>query len=534
MKTKYLNKTFGIGLACLGLGFTLTQSSCTKNFEKYNTNKYNATDSLLKIDGEGLGTFIIPMQLSVFNSINYNYQVQQNLNADIWSGFMMSGDPFNGGVNNTNYGLVTGWNTAAFDIAYPGIMSNWLQISKRAGATSRDFLAIATILKVEGMHRLTDIYGPVPYSQFGKNALSTPYDSQQNVYKEMFADIDTAIKSLDGYIKANPGVAPFKPYDLIFGGDYKQWLKFANSLKLRLAIRVSMVDPTTAKTEGESAMSNPNGLMTTNADNAFVKAVNGVTFTNPLWSICYEYTDINMGAPMETYLKGFKDPRINAYFVKNSAGAYRGIRQGVQILSTTQYANASRFNMTNTSPIKFMTASEVAFLRAEAALRGWNAGGTPQSFYEQGVTLSFEQAGVALGNYLSDATSVEAPYIDLVSAGNNVNAGSPYLSTITIKWNEADSYQKKLERIITQKWLSLWPDGQEAWSEFRRTNYPVLMPVVTNNSGGTIDSKIQVRRLPFPQDEFTNNKAEVTKAISLLGGPDNGGTRLWWDLATKN
>src|ERR1700743_1926963 len=113
MKAKYLNKNLGIALTLIGVCFSLIQSSCTKNFEKYNTNKYNATDSLLKIDGEGLGTFMVPMQLGVFNSINYNYQVQQNLNADIWSGFMMSGDPFNGGVNNTNYGLVTGWNTAA-------------------------------------------------------------------------------------------------------------------------------------------------------------------------------------------------------------------------------------------------------------------------------------------------------------------------------------------------------------------------------------------------------------------------------------
>ena len=94
MKTKYLNKKFGIAMALAGLCFTVFQSSCTKNFEKYNTNKYNATDSLLKIDGEGYGSFLIPMQLGVINSINYNFQVQQNLNADIYSGFMMSGDPF--------------------------------------------------------------------------------------------------------------------------------------------------------------------------------------------------------------------------------------------------------------------------------------------------------------------------------------------------------------------------------------------------------------------------------------------------------
>jgi len=534
MKTKYLNKKLGIALALIGLGFTITQSSCTKNFEKYNTNKYNATDSLLKIDGEGYGSFLIPMQLGVINSTNYNFQVQQNLNADIFSGFMMSGDPFNGGVNNTNYGLVTGWNTAAFDLAYPSIMSNWQSVYKKAATAAPDFLAVAYILKVEGMHRLTDIYGPIPYIQFGKGGLSTPYDSQQAVYNQFFAELNIAIKSLKDYIAAHPGAKPMAAYDLIYGGDYTKWLKFANSLKLRLAIRISMVDPTTAKTQGEAAINDAGGLIASNDDNAYVKAANGVTFTNPLWSVDYEYTDINLGAPMECYLKGFNDPRLSAYFVANKNGEYRGIRNGVAISSTSQYADASNFNMTSTAPIRFMAASEIYFLKAEAALRGWNAGGTAQSFYEQGINTSFSQNSVSSGTYLTDATSTEAPYVDLSSNVNNVPAGSPYLSKITVKWNEADTYQHKLERIITQKWLGLWPDGEEAWAEFRRTNYPVLMPVVVNNSQGTISTTGFIRRLPFSANEYRDNKDEVTKALALLNGPDNGGTRLWWDLATKN
>ncbi|MGN6396508.1 MAG: RagB/SusD family nutrient uptake outer membrane protein [Mucilaginibacter sp.] len=535
MKTKYLNKKFGIALALLGLGFTLTQSSCTKDFEKYNTNKYNATDSLLKIDGEGYGAFLIPMQLGVVNSINYNFQVQQNLNADIYSGFMMSGDPFNGGVNNTNYGLVSGWNTAAFDLGYQQIMANWQSVYKKAATAAPDFLAIAYILKVEGMHRVTDIYGPIPYVKFGKGGFSTPYDSQQAVYNEFFKELDIAISTLKAYVAAHPGAKPMAAYDLIYGGDYTKWIKFANSLKLRLAMRISMVDPATAKTEGEAAMKDAGGLITSNDDNAYVKAANGVTFTNPLWSVDYEYLDINLGAPMECYLKGFNDPRIGAYFKVNSKGEYRGIRNGVAISSTSQYADASNFNLTNTSPIRFMAASEIYFLKAEAALRGWDTGGgSAQSFYEQGVQTSFDQAGVSIGGYLNDATSTEAPYVDLSSAANNVPAGSPYLSKITVKWNEGDTYQNKLNRIITQKWLALWPDGEEAWAEFRRTNYPVLMPVVVNNSGGTISTTGFIRRLPFSQNEYNNNNAEVTKALALLGGPDNGGTRLWWDVAVKN
>src|SRR6201990_1597872 len=166
MKTKYLNKKFGVILAIAGLGLTLFQSSCTKDFEKYNTNRFNATDSLLKIDGEGLGAFMLPMQLNVVNSINYNFQVQENLNADIFSGFMMTADAgFN--PNNHTYALNGGWNTAAFDIAYPNIMGNWLQVKNRVTSTSQDYLAVANILKVEGMHRVTDVYGPTPYTKVG-------------------------------------------------------------------------------------------------------------------------------------------------------------------------------------------------------------------------------------------------------------------------------------------------------------------------------------------------------------------------------
>lgn len=331
-----------------------------------------------------------------------------------------------------------------------------------------------------------------------------------------------------------------QPYDLVYGGDYKEWIKFANSLKLRLAMRIAMVNPTLAKTEAEAAVNDPGGLISTNADNAYVQAANGVTFTNPLWSVCYEYLDIQMGAPMECYLKGFKDPRLAAYFVPNpdtlAAGktVYHGIRNGIQIDNATQYKPASNINNTKTSPIRFMAASEISFLRAEGALRGWAMGGTAQDFYTLGVTQSFEQAGVPLGNYLNDAASTEAPYVDIVLASNNIAAGSPNLSTITIKWNEADTYQHKLERIVTQKWLALWPDGCEAWAEFRRTNYPILMPVVINNSQGTVSTTGFVRRLPFSQKEYNTNNAEVTKAVSLLKGPDNGGTRLWWDLAAKN
>ena len=107
------------------------------------------------------------------------------------------------------------------------------------------------------------------------------------------------------------------------------------------------------------------------------------------------------------------------------------------------------------------------------------------------------------------------------------------MGKVTIKWNEEAGFEENLERIITQKWIAIYPDGQEAWSEFRRTGYPKVFPVVKNNSGGTIDTNEQVRRIPFPSTEYRDNAANVTAAVALLGGDDNGGTHLWWDKKNK-
>jgi len=121
-------------------------------------------------------------------------------------------------------------------------------------------------------------------------------------------------------------------------------------------------------------------------------------------------------------------------------------------------------------------------------------------------------------------------YVDYKNSANNDTA----VSKITIKWDAAASNEVKLERIITQKWLAMFPEGQEAWTEFRRTGYPKLFPIVVNSSGGTIDTKIQVRRLAYPQSEATINPDGLKGGIQLLGGADNGGTRLWWDVDKAN
>jgi len=131
--------------------------------------------------------------------------------------------------------------------------------------------------------------------------------------------------------------------------------------------------------------------------------------------------------------------------------------------------------------------------------------------------------------YLTDATSTANPYIDPTNSSNNILAGDPTLNNITIHYDATASFEQNLQRIITQKWLAIYPDGEESWSEFRRTGYPKQFQVKENDSGGTISTTGYVRRLPYTTNENKVNPKGVATGVAALGGPDNGGTKLWWD-----
>ncbi|QNR83141.1 SusD/RagB family nutrient-binding outer membrane lipoprotein [Pedobacter riviphilus] len=533
---KYLNKTTKI-TTVFAMALVTLFSACTKNFEEYNTNPNGLTSEDLLKDNLGAGSFIPTMQVNVIYNKpqdNWKYQVQQNLTADTYSGYFATPGGF-GGPNTTTYDFVAkNWNIWAFQIAYSGIMGSWKEIKNRA-ANAPQVVAVADILKVEGMHRVTDTYGPIPYSKFGVNALTTPYDDQQTVYNTFFQDLDNAIKVLSDYVTKNPTDNGLSKFDLVYNGDYKQWIKFANSLKLRLAIRIAYANRTLAQTKAEEAVNNSYGLLSANTDNALVLPGKGITTSNGLWVADQAYDDCRMNASIESILKGYNDNRLTKYFQvsKITPGDYRGIRNGITISGNKPdgYLKASSTTLKESTPVQYMCAAEVAFLRAEGALLHWNMGGSAQSFYEQGIKLSFEQYGASgVDAYIANNTGTQAAYTDPANvAANNVAPGSPLLSKTTVKWDETAADEVKLEKIITQKWIAIFPDGQEAWTEFRRTGYPKIFPVVTNLSGGLIDTQKQIRRVPFSPDEYKSNNAEVVKAVALLGGPDNGGTKLWWD-----
>ena len=515
-------------------------SSCTKNFKEINSNPYGATNDQLSADYA-----LVVAQLQEAEKSIYVYQpawvtqLQQNLMGDVYSGYMMSPTPFRGNSNNLTYDLVDGWNVWALDPAYSSasgsVMSPISNVEATTKAAVPDLYAMAKIIKVEAMHRVSDIFGPIMYSKYKTRADDGgyDYDSQQDAYTNFFNDLNEAITILTP-LRTQASNDIFKNADLAYGGSYAKWLQFANTLRLRLALRIVKADPAKAKAEGEAALANPGGLLSAAADNFNVNI--GAT-DHPLNTINNAWGDIRMGAPMESILTGFNDPRLAKYFVPATdavvAGKYKGIRNGINIDAKSRYQSYSAL-ATFPSKIQLMTAAEAWFLKAEAALRGWTGAGSAQTDYESGITTSFNQYALSdsVKKYIADDISQPAPYLDpkeITPGENDIKTGSPWLSTITIKWDDGDAFERKLERIITQKWISMYPDGQEAWSEFRRTGYPKLFPVVVNTSGGKISTTAFIRRINIPADEYLTNPQGVKRAVATLSGPDNGGTRLWWD-----
>ncbi len=463
-------------------------------------------------------------------------QVQTNLNADLYSGFMGTGTNFKGGNDNNHHVQVGGWNDYAANTPYNFVLNPWLDVKKNTKDLNKDKdqYAVATILKVLAGSRLTETFGPVPYVHIGED-VKVPFDCQSEIYNQFFLDLKEAVTILTEVEDQNPNldVDKLKPYDVsTLGGDYAQWIKLANTLRLRLAVRIAKVNATLAKTEAEAAVGHKYGLLESTTFKVTVGGSGNWLSTISSWG------DISFGAALCCYLNGYNDPRL-AVYAKPSAynGAYIGVLPGID-LTVSNAANYQKFSQVLSSSyeaepsVQLLSKSESSFLRAEGVLNGWNMGGTAKQFYEDGITKSFSERNVTMpATYLTDNSSTEQPYIDPINPNNNFTSNSPgaaYLSTITIAWNEGASPENKLERIITQKYLAIFPDGQEAWTEFRRTGFPKLFPAPQYASNGTVSSyRPYVQRLPYPPFFSSTAASSMALGVACMGGDDQY-TKLWW------
>lgn len=511
-------------------------TSCTKHFQDMNTDQSGITDEEMAIDFNNLGIPLGIIQQGIYFNYdfgkgkNWPYQLMQNLNADMFSGYMHDYKPHNGGSCNSDYNLQDGWNGTNWGYTYAYVLPQIKKLEDSTCVNYPEVYAVTKILKVEVMHRISDIYGPILYTTFGNPEGTYLADTQQEAYYAFFRDLDLAVDLISASLAARKAVPDLSDFDILLDGNYVAWLKFANSLRMRLAIRIAVADPEKARGEFLKAWNNPYGVFETIKDRLAVSTRNG--YQNPLGEINRVWNEVYMNASMESILNGYEDPRRAFFFEPCTgedrspglAGKYKGIRQGT-CFSHLLYASHSKIYVEKSTEPLLMTAAEVWFLRAEAALRGWTTEDAGYN-YRRGVSTSFLQWGAnGVEEYLqSDRTG--ADYVDAFDSSNNIAARCK----VSPQWIETASDEVKLEKIITQKWLAVFPEGCEAWAEQRRTGYPRLFPVKINNSkDGCIDTETMIRRLNFPSDLADTDAPLYNSLSTALQGPDHAGTRVWWD-----
>lgn len=528
---------------------TVAFVSCTGDYLEINSNPYQPGD--LTPDGYGLSSAMSNIAGCVVSPDVNTAQFTDCLLGGPMGGYYA--DSKVSGWDNTisNYNPTDNWTNVFLksDKIIPVLYTNLTVVEKLCEESGDDMpLMVANIIKVAAMSRVTDTYGPIPYSQIGKDGkIETPYDPQDKVYDKFFEELTNSVNALNAKLVDNPDYTIPSSADYVYKGDVKKWIRFANSLKMRLAMRIVYADKEKAQARFVEAMDPVNGgIMEQNDQNAmwdyFKSSSNPIYVASRYNSAEGSLTggDSHAAADIICYMNGYNDNRREKYFVKSEYDypEYVGVRRGIELSTLGKNARKySGINVAESDPVIWMNAAETYFLRAEAvAVHGFtnpHETMTAKDLYEEGIRKSFEQWGADLGYYLEDDYSTPQTYNDPES----VNSYSERLSEITVKWNDGAAQEEKQERIIIQKWIANWTLGNEAWADYRRTGYPKLIPATAegNKSGGKVDSELGARRMPYPADEYVSNKNNVLESVSeYLKGADEMGTFIWWDCKPKN
>lgn len=512
--------------------------SCTGDFEELNKDPMSVS--------EVSPTLRLPNMLYKGYQLEAgDYQVSSLLYSALYCQYHANTST---GFKSGNYMFQNKWAERGFWTAYYQYLLKNLREAEGSLAKHPEYSDMHQIMRITtalGTIRLTDTFGDIPYFEAGKGNVQTPYDTQKSIYYDVFKELTEAVDLLKQH-RDNQNT--FGNEDMLYQGNVEKWIKLANSLRLRAAIRISFIDPEKAKTEGEAALKE--SLFESNADNANLQTgIYQGGKGHPMVANAY-FNEFRASETIINYLKNLssiEDPRMPLMFGKTknyidgiSDTAFKGLRNGVASselsLPENTYINNSTiwgymwgFTWNDSEkgdqttiptgwkvcPLVMMNYAEVCFLKAEASLRGWQGAGDAQTNYETGIKVSMEEMRVFApqGSYTTESDDT-------------------YITTGNVAWNDADNFEKKLEKIITQKWIGIYPNSNEAWAEFRRTGYPQLMPIVQ-----CLESSIDVangefiKKLRYVDNEKINNSQNANDE-SLNGGQGDGvNVRVWWDTA---
>lgn len=374
---------------------------------------------------------------------------------------------------------------------------NFNEIIKLADAQGNsNYKGVALVLRSWTFSLLTDAFGNVPYKQATNidQYLTPAYDSQKDVYFALLDDLKAAQAALDPAGKAIAG-------DVVYGNSIASWKKFANSLRLRIALRIADKEPAKAKQVLDDIKAEGGSYISSNAETAQFTYVSSPN-QNPVSNLFDTRDDYRISKTIVDKLFALNDPRLPIYAAKTQDATpqtYVGLPNGLLV------GDASNYGFTKTSkpgtyfrapsaPAVILSYAESLFDRAEAAARGFTTEDAA-SLYGQAVTAALAQYGIATADI---ATYVAQP---------------------AVKY-DASNYKKS---IGEQKWLALFGQGIEGWTEWRRLDYPQLQPAVA----GTLNGKIPVRFI-YPGSEQTLNKTNYQSAVAAQGA-DALTTKLWFD-----
>ena len=513
----------------------------------------------------------------VYEGYYSQYQRATNLSHDIYGGYVANNQPKHAG-RTPDYNYTDGWSAYRWEDFYTSRCSEYRQLLRSFKFNDQPehyrnmFYVTRIYMAFMGLAN-TDTYGDMPFKEYVQAKVpetnNVAYDSQKDIYDAMFRMLEQAVDSIkpDDATQYSVGTD-----DICYFGDWNKWLRFANTLRLRMALRISNVDPERAKLEAEAALNNQYGLMASNDDNMQTVpkyapvniggldaggnenglamcsvAFNGESVMS--WDLEQMYRNLSTGGKdyivrisrKETLTKQI-DPRCLVCWYRSGMTAtslaagtesiskdFAGCKRGAQVpdismselnysLTRTQPKPASKelnpdFWFNYARPTVWMSYAESLFLKAEAALRGWTGMELTESaeqYFRDGVKASMD--------YYMISSADAQKYIDGLKVLNDGTFSS-------------GDREKILEAIITQKWMAVFPNGNEAWAEFRRTEYPALANQLLNNSGGSVPEGKMIKRILYPNSE--NSNAYFTSHAELQQA-NTEGTRLWWDVADTN
>lgn len=352
-------------------------------------------------------------------------------------------------------------------------------------------LATIEVMKVLAYSTLVNIFGDIPYEQALDFENPQPaYDNAASVYSKLMSRLSAAIGNF------NAGADAFGDADLFYHGDVDQWIKFANSLMLRLAITIADVDNTAAGAAIEASVS---GAFTSNDDNMVIQYMTAPPNTNPLWVDLVQSgrQDFVAANTIVDMMNALDDPRRAEYFTLGPDDAtYIGGTYGASN-SYSEFSHPGTKITDPTFPGIIMDYSEVEFILAEAVERGYNVGGTAADHYNAAINASMDRWGV------------------------EAQAAADYLAQPEVAYATATGDFR--QKIGTQKWLALYTRGLQGWTEWRRLDYPIL-----NVPPGKVYEDIPLRFI-YPVTEQNLNTTEWQKAADKMGG-DEPTAPIFWDV----